>query len=201
MQTSPDQGTSQFNAQIVPETAAVANIQPQLRQFIPTNFTIPSQPFLPTTNAQPMPATKTSDKPKKQNNFDFPDGGWECSKCQNYNFKGRKNCHRCKKIKCDNDIEGKPEHMSMAPEKKAALKQANKNNRKMQRAKKQAEAAAEGQVADRSGDWVCQRCANHNYSFRSLCNKCSMTFEESQEMQRIYEDGARFLNAQLNLHL
>ena len=24
------------------------------------------------------------------NSYKFPDGGWECSKCQNYNFKGRK---------------------------------------------------------------------------------------------------------------
>ena len=52
----------------------------------------------------------------KQNSllFDFPEGGWECSKCQNYNFKGRDNCYRCKKDKSDEDYEGKPKHMSQA---------------------------------------------------------------------------------------
>jgi len=40
---------------------------------------------------------------KKNRHFDFPEGGWECSKCQNYNFKGRKECYRCKKAKSDDD--------------------------------------------------------------------------------------------------
>lgn len=31
--------------------------------------------------------------------YSFPDGGWACSKCHNYNFKGRKFCNRCKKSK------------------------------------------------------------------------------------------------------
>ena len=40
--------------------------------------------------------------PMKEN-FDFPDGGWVCSQCQNYNFKGRVKCNRCHKSKsgCD----------------------------------------------------------------------------------------------------
>jgi hypothetical protein len=49
--------------------------------------------------------------PQSRKSFDFPDGGWECSKCQNYNFKGRKECFRCKKGKDQEDHEGKPEHM------------------------------------------------------------------------------------------
>jgi hypothetical protein len=48
---------------------------------------------------------------QKKDSFDFPDGGWECNKCQNYNFKGRKQCFRCKKNKSSDDFEGKPEHM------------------------------------------------------------------------------------------
>ena len=165
----------------------------QPRKFIPTNFNM-AQPFLPT-----VPAPMQADEPKKAT-FNFPDGGWECSKCQNYNFKGRKSCHRCKKVKCENDIEGKPDHMSMPAEKKQALKSQAKANRKMQRAKK-VPADCMDPNADRSGDWVCQKCSNHNYSFRNFCNKCSMTYEESQQMQRAYEDGARFLNMQLNLGL
>lgn len=54
----------------------------------------------------------STDENSEKKNFEFPDGGWECSKCQNYNFKGRKACFRCKKSKGEEDTEGKPEHMS-----------------------------------------------------------------------------------------
>lgn len=45
------------------------------------------------------------------NNFSFPDGGWVCSFCQNYNFYGRMKCNRCSKIKTKEDCEGKPQHI------------------------------------------------------------------------------------------
>ena len=54
--------------------------------------------------------------------YDFPDGGWECSNCSNYNFKGRKRCHRCKKDYNVTDNKGKPEHMFLGIEEKKALK-------------------------------------------------------------------------------
>lgn len=43
--------------------------------------------------------------------FDFPDGGWVCSECQNYNFHGRVRCNRCHKQKSTEDQEGKPKHL------------------------------------------------------------------------------------------
>ena len=54
----------------------------------------------------------------------FPEGGWECGKCQNYNFKGRKECFRCKKGKDSDDYEGKPQHMFLPANEKAAIKAA-----------------------------------------------------------------------------
>ena len=48
---------------------------------------------------------------KSKGSFEFPEGGWECSKCQNYNFKGRKECNRCKKPRTTKDTTGKPPHM------------------------------------------------------------------------------------------
>ena len=48
---------------------------------------------------------------KGKGSFEFPDGGWECSNCQNYNFKGRKECFRCKKARSKKDLTGKPKHM------------------------------------------------------------------------------------------
>lgn len=44
-------------------------------------------------------------------NFAFPDGGWVCSQCQNYNFKGRMKCNRCHKNKATGDADGKPKHL------------------------------------------------------------------------------------------
>ena len=49
----------------------------------------------------------TSDK----DNFDFPDGGWVCGQCQNYNFQGRTKCNRCHKSKAVTDFDGKPKHL------------------------------------------------------------------------------------------
>lgn len=43
--------------------------------------------------------------------FDFPDGGWVCSTCQNYNFFGRQKCNRCQKQKSRQDRNGKPNHL------------------------------------------------------------------------------------------
>ena len=36
---------------------------------------------------------------------------------------------------------------------------------------------------ERSGDWICQKCSNHNYSFRSFCNRCNLSQTLSIEMQ------------------
>lgn len=56
--------------------------------------------------------SKDADKndPEKEN-FAFPDGGWVCSQCQNYNFAGRVRCNRCTKQKAKTDFNGKPKHL------------------------------------------------------------------------------------------
>ena len=43
--------------------------------------------------------------------FNFPDGGWECFTCKNYNFSGRQKCNRCNKVKSKTDYNGKPKHL------------------------------------------------------------------------------------------
>jgi len=67
-------------------------------------------------------STKCDSEAHCLRSFDFPEGGWECSTCSNYNFKGRKQCYRCKKDFSQNDMQGKPKHMLMQDEEKAALK-------------------------------------------------------------------------------
>merc|ERR1711990_887458 len=76
----------------------------------------------------PSSSDEKSTKDTKRS-FDFPDGGWECRQCQNYNFKGRKECFRCKKAKDEEDFEGKPEHMLRADTK------SNKKQKKTQKPK------------------------------------------------------------------
>jgi hypothetical protein len=122
---------------------------------------------------------------RDQANFEFPDGGWECGKCQNYNFKGRKACYRCKKAKSGDDIEGKPEHMNLVTGKMKKQKKTGSTS--------EAEAYEYGldnrvnkfrgsQTRERAGDWTCQRCNNHNFSFREVCNMCDLNLTESNKM-------------------
>lgn len=53
-------------------------------------------------------------KGKGKSKIKFPNGGWVCSTCQNYNFHGRKKCNRCKKDKACTDFNGKPLHLLKA---------------------------------------------------------------------------------------
>lgn len=149
---------------------------------------------------------KSEDCSEKRNNFEFPDGGWECSKCQNYNFKGRKACFRCKKNKSDDDNEGKPEHMSTVQSK----------NRKFKRTKEESgnEAAVTYEYSkdnrvhkykangnnnqERVGDWTCQRCFNHNFSFREVCNMCYFSHTESNKM--LYQQQSNRLMVSQNMN-
>lgn len=137
------------------------------------------------SNVEKDKKSKEDDSMDKKNLFNFPDGGWECNKCQNYNFKGRKECYRCKKAKDEQDVEGKPEHMSM-PKK-------SKKQKKIEKAEKESvkgslngsmtsEARAKKLATPRVGDWTCQRCFNHNFAFRDVCNMCYLSQVESNRM-------------------
>lgn len=85
----------------------------------------------------------------KRGDFKFPEGGWECSKCQNYNFKGRKECHRCKKIKSDEDSEGMPAHMQQSALDKDLQRKA------MQKVVPEGSPIGQKKLTERVGDWTC----------------------------------------------
>lgn len=66
-----------------------------------------------------------------------------------------------------------------------ALMRANKNKEK--KAKKNQTKVEKKSFSnevdeERPGDWCCNRCSNHNYSFRDVCNKCGLTFAEHDQM-------------------
>ena len=44
--------------------------------------------------------------------FEFPEKGWTCKGCTNYNFPKRTECKRCSKLKDDQDCVGKPTHLN-----------------------------------------------------------------------------------------
>ena len=134
---------------------------------------------------------------KPNNDFKFPDGGWECSKCQNYNFKGRKECHRCKKPKANDDSEGMPQHLTMSPTQRAEAKkkgllkkvkttsddnQSEESCEKKGCCSSKTHTAPAKKIQERVGDWVCQRCFNHNFAFRDVCNMCYLSHIESNKM-------------------
>ena len=95
--------------------------------------------------------------------FKFPEGGWVCLACQNYNFCGRVRCNRCGKNKSKEDPVGKPRHL---------LKKENDENDPTATGPK----AVKGkkQLRERAGDWLCLSCRNINFAFRQQCNRCKL---------------------------
>lgn len=76
---------------------------------------------------------------KNKKTYEFPDGGWECSKCHNYNFKGRNECHRCRKPKTIRDQSTKPNHMFQSEQEKAQHKTEKQRQRKHKKIRKMKE--------------------------------------------------------------
>jgi hypothetical protein len=64
--------------------------------------------------------------------------------------------------------------MNMQACEKAAMKLANKAQKRLTRLRKAVQEMP-NEVKEKGGDWVCQQCFNHNYSFRNQCNKCQLT--------------------------
>lgn len=128
--------------------------------------------------------------------FSFPDGGWVCSFCQNYNFYGRVKCNRWSKVKTKDDCEGKPQHIIRKEMKARTKKDENNMNHMNKKKVKKTKAVkiqpvevppsecqvSEGNMrlhSERVGDWVWFSCNNLNFSFRKIWNRCKLTREES----------------------
>lgn len=42
------------------------------------------------------------------------------------------------------------------------------------------------QFSERAGDWVCVKCKNLNFSFRSICNRCQLTKTDNDKLYEQY---------------
>jgi hypothetical protein len=108
----------------------------------------------------------SSKKKSNKAQFKFPEGGWVCIGCQNYNFSGRVKCNRCGKSKTKDDPVGKPKHL---------LRKENDENDPSVAAK--TGKGPKKQLRERAGDWICLSCRNINFAFRQQCNRCKLDKE------------------------
>lgn len=82
----------------------------------------------------------------------FGKRGWECEKCNNFNFESRTKCNRC-------GIEKMPKSLQK-------IKEENELNNTGDKKKKP--------LVERKGDWQCPKCRNLNFAFRQSCNRCKL---------------------------
>jgi hypothetical protein len=80
--------------------------------------------------------------------------GWECEKCNNFNFESRTICNRCE-----------------APKQPKSLEQIKKENEEKSGERKKKP------LVERKGDWQCPICHNLNFAFRHSCNRCKLPKE------------------------
>ena len=142
------------------EVPLSTNIQKALIDIVDHDLIIPSAPTV-LQNLTNIESYSLQNSTEKKKPFHFPDGGWVCSVCQNYNFCGRVHCNRCGKTKAKNDHVGKPKHL---------LRKENTENEPVipQRPK------VKRTTKERTGDWLCLACRNVNFAFRQQCNRCKV---------------------------
>ncbi|CAI2367263.1 unnamed protein product [Moneuplotes crassus] len=132
---------------------------------------------------------KPQARSKARAGFSFPEGGWVCSFCQNYNFYGR--------IKCNRYVDGKPQHIIRKETKRTKNDENNMNKMNKKRKNKpkknnqnkevnpsgdqslQGDSKSAQNSKSSKGDWICFTCSNLNFSFRKICNRCQIPREES----------------------
>ena len=101
----------------------------------------------------------------------FGKRGWECEKCNNFNFETRNICNRCELPKCPKSLE--------------QIK--IENEQKSLERKKQP-------LVEREGDWKCPKCHNLNFAFRNSCNKCKISKDVYLKIQKKNNNEKKFKN-------
>ena len=97
--------------------------------------------------------------------------GWECEKCNNFNFESRTICNRCN-----------------VPKQPKSLEQIKLENELKSGEKKKKP------LVERKGDWQCPACHNLNFAFRISCNRCKLP----KEMYLKYSMNQKKMNENMN---
>ena len=101
----------------------------------------------------------------------FGKRGWQCAKCNNFNFESRIKCNRCLEMKDPKTLE----------EIKKELEEKNSGDKKKK------------PLIERKGDWQCPQCHNLNFAFRQECNRCHLSKEVYLNYQnKIQQQGNNF---------
>lgn len=105
--------------------------------------------------------------------------GWTCGVCGNFNYDTRNKCNRCGKSKSPTKIKKKNSD---------ALGSTTNNTRKSSyngehpKKKNSGNNVNGSQFSERAGDWYCFKCQNLNFAFRTECNRCKLSKQESDAM-------------------
>ena len=89
--------------------------------------------------------------------------GWLCHVCNNFNYDTRNKCNRCHESGSPKKSKKKISKAQMSMN-SGAQNMNNKNNK---------------MFSERIGDWNCFHCNNLNFAFRTVCNRCQLSKEES----------------------
>lgn len=120
--------------------------------------------------------------------------GWVCRSCGNFNYEMRMMCNRCGRaqmpyrspsIQSANCYSNKNKFSSVAPIPFTSshgdlqgliMNEYDDSNKKKDDKKKKKP------FVEREGDWICFKCKNLNFAFRTNCNRCHLTKAENQKI-------------------
>ncbi len=119
----------------------------------------------------------------------FGKKGWICNYCNNFNYENRSKCNRCKIGK--NNQKNKNQQKINVNFKKKNTQISNQNN--------QNDLLLKQKFSERVGDWFCFKCKNLNFSFRTICNRCQLSKEDSDNYFQYFYDNLQ--NQNLNNQL
>ena len=106
----------------------------------------------------------------------FGKRGWQCSKCNNFNFESRIKCNRCSELKSPKtliQIKKETEEKNLGDKKKKIL-------------------------IEKKGDWQCPKCHNLNFAFRKECNRCHLNKEIYFNFKNYFQGNNTFENNSIN---
>ena len=113
----------------------------------------------------------------------FGKKGWICYYCNNFNYENRNKCNRCKIIK--NNQKNQSQQKNNLNFEKNNIQISNHINQNDLLKQK---------FSERAGDWFCFKCKNLNFSFRTFCNRCKLSKEDSDNYFQYFYDNIQNKN-------